>query len=377
MEAEKEIRKRLFQPPEQSFFLFGPRGTGKSTWIRSRYPDAVLIDLLSPDAFRLYSSRPERLSELVYGNPDRRVFVLDEIQKVPALLDVVHHLIEEDRTRVFILTGSSSRKLRRSGVDLLAGRALSLSMHPFMAAELAGDFSLSSALRIGTIPLVLHAPDPTRLLDSYAALYLKEEVQAEGLVRNLSGFARFLEAVSFSHGAILNAAEIARECQVQRKTTEGYLSILEDLLLAWTVPVFTRRAKRILSSHPKLYLFDAGVFRSLRPKGPFDRPEEIDGAALEGLVAQHLRAWISYRGKDNGLSGGRSQAWKSIRLYGEDGLCAIEVKSPAIRRQDLSGCAPSGKIPGGPSAVLHRGTEQTLTDGISACRPNTSPGGSP
>src|SRR5262249_48629755 len=153
---------------------------------------------------------------------------------------------------------------------------------------------LKSALKQGLLPLVVEAPDPHDVLNSYAALYLREEVQWEGLVRNVGAFGRFLEAVTFSHAAQLNTSAVARECEVERKTVEGYLDILEDLLLAFRLPVFTRRARRELAAHTKLYLFDAGVYRALRPAGPLDRPEEIEGAALEGLVAQHLRAFIAY-----------------------------------------------------------------------------------
>ena len=182
-----------------------------------------------------------------------------------------------------MLTGSSARKLHRTGVDLLAGRAVLTTMHPFMAAELGAGFSLERALVQGLIPLVVDAADPAAALRSYAALYVREEVQAEGLVRNVGAFARFLEAVSFSHATVLNVSNLARECQVERKVADGYVEVLRDLLLAFTLPVFTRRARRRMTTHPKLYLMDAGLFRSLRPKGPLDRPEELAGAALEGL----------------------------------------------------------------------------------------------
>jgi len=152
-------------------------------------------------------------------------------------------------------------------------------MHPFMAAELP-SFDLATALRQGLVPLVTMAADPADTLAAYAGLYLEQEVKAEGLTRNVGNFARFLEVVAFSHASILNVSNVARESQVSRKTVEGYLEILEDLLLAWQLPVFTRRAQRATVSHAKFYLFDAGVFRSRRPRGPLDRPEEIDGAAL-------------------------------------------------------------------------------------------------
>ncbi|MDY6970127.1 MAG: DUF4143 domain-containing protein [Spirochaetota bacterium] len=170
--------------------------------------------------------------------------------------------------------------MKRTGVDLLAGRALNKTLHPFMAAELGDDFNFNNSLRTGLLPLIVNSSHPQEVLNSYISLYLSEEVQTEGLVRNIGNFARFLEAISFSHGSILNISEIARDCHIGRKTVEGYIIILEDLLLSFTLPVFTKRAKRHLITHPKFYFFDAGVFRSIRPSGPIDSPNEIDGSAL-------------------------------------------------------------------------------------------------
>ncbi len=362
-----EVR-RFFHPPATHFFLFGPRGTGKSTWLRGSYPDALWIDLLRPEVERQLAARPERLRELVAGNPGRTVVVVDEVQKAPALLDVVHDLIERHTGHRFVLTGSSARRLRREGVDLLAGRALRRALHPFMAAELGERFDLDAALRHGLVPLVWSAPDPEETLRSYVALYLREEVQNEGLVRRFEGFARFLEAVSFSHGAVLNLAEVARECQVSRKTVEGYLSILEDLLLAFRIPVFTRRAQRRLVAHSKLFWFDAGVFRALRPAGPLDRPEEIAGAALEGLVAQHLRAWIDYSASDCTLSFWRTKSGTEVDfvVYGRDGFWALEVKhTGTVRPADLRGLrAFRDDYPEAALRLLHRGEEALEVDGI-------------
>ena len=288
-----EIVSRFFDIPSQSCFLFGPRGTGKSTWLRYRLPGALFLDLLEPALHRSLNARPERVREFLAGSPGTGAVVIDEIQRIPELLSVVHALLEEASPPRFILTGSSARKLRRGGVDLLGGRAVHRTMHPFMAAELP-EFDLGKALQIGLLPLVVSAPEPTDVLDAYASLYLEQEVQAEGLTRNIGNFARFLEAISFSHGGLLNVSAVARECEVERKVVAGYIGILEDLLLAFRVPVFRKRAKRATVNHEKIYLFDAGVFRSLRPKGLLDRPDEIDGQALEGLVAQHLRAWAAY-----------------------------------------------------------------------------------
>lgn len=329
--------ERLLHPPEGSFFLFGPRGTGKTTWLRDLVPDALTVNLLRAETYRELVARPERLRELVLGNPDRSDIVLDEVQRVPELLPVVHDLIESAPARRFILTGSSARKLRREGTDLLGGRAVLRTMHPFMAAELP-TFDLTQALQRGLVPLVVMASDPADVLRSYASLYLEQEVQAEGFVRNVGSFARFLEVVSFSHATVLNVANVARETQVSRKTVEGYLGILEDLLLAWRVPVFTRKAQRATIAHPKLFLFDTGVYRALRPSGPLDRPQEIEGAALEGLVGQHLRAWIAYGRTEFELSYWRTRGGSEIDfiVYGPEGFWAVEVKnSSTVRDEDV------------------------------------------
>jgi len=363
-----ESTPRYFTPPSDHFFLLGPRGTGK-TWLTQRlFPDALRIDLLDPETVRSMSARPERLRELLAARPDARQVVVDEVQKLPDLLEVAHLLIEEKRNVQFIFTGSSARKLRRAGVNLLGGRAAQKSLHPFMAAELGSCFRLDEALRLGMLPVVLTAKDPAEILRAYNGLYLREEVQMEGMVRSVGSFSRFLEAISFSHGAVLNLANVARECQVNRKTVEGFLEILEDLLLAFRVPVFTRRAQRELAVHPKFYFFDAGVFRANRPAGSLDAPAEIDGAALEGLVAQHLRAWCDYSGGNHRLHywQTRSKVEIDFVVYGENGFNALEVKnSVRVRPEDLRGLKKFGEdFPESRRWFLYRGKERLLIDDI-------------
>jgi predicted AAA+ superfamily ATPase len=311
----------------------------------------------------------------VAAHKDATVAVIDEVQKAPELLDVVHGLIEDGAGPRFILTGSSARKLRRAGVDLLAGRAILRFLHPFMAAELGPRFDLEEALRLGLLPLVWDADQPLEVVRAYVALYLREEVQLEGAVRKLGSFSRFLEAISFSHGAVLNLAEVARECAVSRKTVEGYLGVLEDLLLAFRLPVFSRRARRQLTSHPKFYWFDAGAFVSIRPTGPLDRPEEIAGAAFEGLIAQHLRAWNDYSGSEHQLGFWRTKAGLEVDfvIYGPLGFWAMEVKHGAtVRSKDLKGLrAFREDYPEAAAMLLYRGRESLEIDGI-RCEPCAS-----
>ncbi|MBN1549873.1 ATP-binding protein, partial [bacterium] len=329
---------RFFNGPKHSYFLFGPRGTGKSTFLKSTFPDAFIIDLLKPDVQRLYQTRPETIIEQVHANPKKKIVLIDEIQEVPQLLDAIHHLIEEIPNLQFVLTGSSARKLKRSGIDLLAGRVILKSMFPFIISELQQYSNFETALQIGLLPLVYFAESPEETLQTYISLYIREEVQYEGLTRNIGNFSRFLEIMSFSHASLLNISNVARECQVERKVVENYITILEDILLAMRLPVFSKRAQRALVSHPKFYFFDSGVFRSIRPKGPLDSPHEIDGAALEGLVLQHLNAWNAYRNTPLSISFWRSRGGVEVDfiLYGDEGIFAIEVKnSDKIRPDDL------------------------------------------
>jgi predicted AAA+ superfamily ATPase len=362
-----DLIRRFLEPPPRSFFLFGPRGTGKTTWLRAALPDALVLDLLQPDLSRDLLARPERLRDLVAAAPAGTTVVLDEVQRVPDVLTVVHALMESSPPRRFVLTGSSARKLRRGGADLLAGRAVVRALHPFMAAELP-RFDLDHALVHGLVPLVLASEQPADVLRAYASLYLDEEVRLEGWARNVGAFARFLEVISFSHATVLNVANVARECQAERKTTAGYLEVLEDLLLAFRLPVFTRRAKRETAAHPKFYLFDAGVYRSLRPAGPLDRPEEISGAALEGLVAQHLRAWIGYGTGKNDLFYWRTRSGVEVDfvVYGSSGLWALEVKNAAnVRAEDLRGLRAFGEdYPRSTRVLLYRGSRRERRDDV-------------
>ncbi len=361
-------RTRFFKQPSGSYFLFGPRGTGKSHWTRHALPQARRIDLLDPATQRELSARPERLRERVADLRRGDDVVLDEVQRAPELLSVVHALIEERRGLRFVLTGSSARKLRREGTNLLGGRATVRTLHPYLAAELGDRFSLAAALHEGTIPLVVEDPDPAERLRGYAALYVREEVQIEGLVRDLGDFSRFLEAISFAQGQALNLAAVARDCQVPRATAAGYLAVLEDLLLCFQLPAFTRRARRRVALHPKFYYFDCGVFRSLRPAGPLDRPEEIDGAALEGLVAQHLRAWIAYGSRKETLHFWRTHLGTEVDfvVYGPSQFVAIEVKNSAkVRPEDLRGLRSfADEYPLAQRLLLHRGPERLTIGGI-------------
>lgn len=330
---------RLLEAPTSSFFLFGPRGTGKSSFVSTTFPGAQVFDLLQSEIWLELHSEPGRLGRRI-PQRFRGWVVIDEVQKAPALLDEVHRLIESRKLK-FALTGSSARKLRRHGVNLLAGRALLRHMHPLTATEMGESFALKRALSVGMLPGAVNAPSSAAALDylrAYVQAYLKEEVLQEGLSRNLAAFSRFLEAASFSQGSVLNVSAVARDCSVERKVVEDYFGILDDLLLAVRLEPFTRRAKRDTVTHKKFYLFDVGVFRALRRQGPLDSLEEIEGPAAETLVLQHLRAVNDSLQLGYSLHFWRTRTGAEVDfvLYGERGLWAVEVKrSPRVRDGDF------------------------------------------
>ena len=327
---------RLLKPPQaKSFFVFGPRGTGKTTWVRAVFPNAVYLDLLEAELFNDLLANPQRLENFI-PKGWKGWIIIDEVQKVPDLLNEIHRLIE-NKKYTFILTGSSARALRRKGHNLLAGRALTYTFFPLTALELGQDFDLDYSLRYGQLPSVYVEAEPKKYLESYVKTYLEQEIRQEGLTRNLGAFSRFLEAASFSQGNVLNITAVARECAVERKVVEQYFTILEDLLIASRVPVFTKKAKRRMVRHPKFYFFDVGVYRTIRPKGPLDQPEDIDGAALETLIFQELQAQNTLLNLGYTLYYWRTSNNVEVDfvLYGPKGLHAFEVKRTGKVRPEM------------------------------------------
>lgn len=323
---------------ESSALILGPRGTGKTSWIKNHFKEALYLDLLESETYNDLLANPSNLKNRI-PKETKEFIIIDEIQKIPELLNEVHRLIETYKYK-FVLTGSSARSLRRKGVNLLAGRALNYNMHPLTCYELGDDFSLEKSLKFGLLPSAYKSKDPAHYLETYLATYLKEEVLQEGLLRNLGEFARFLEVASFSQGGILNYSNIAREAAIDRRVVSSFFEIVEDLLIGYKLSVFTKRAKRRLVSHPKFYFFDSGIYRTLRPRGPLDTTEEIDGAALETLLLAHLRAVNDYY-----RLGYKIYYWHTSNdvevdfvLYGEKGLFAFEIKrTRSLSRSDLHG----------------------------------------
>ncbi len=282
------IYQRITRLPSRSFFLFGVRGVGKSSWARITLPDALRLDLLDEVLFHDLLADPSLFRELVSTAAQGDWVVIDEVQRIPSLLNEVHRLIEERDLR-FALLGSSARKLKTAGTNLLAGRASRKAMYPLVPQELGTDFKLDDVLRYGSIPLVWTADNRREVLESYTQLYLREEIRAEAVVRNLPGFVRFLPIAALLHGQTLNVAGIARDSGVARTTVTGYLDVLEDTLLTWRLSAFEAKLRVRERRRPKLYWVDPGLVRAVkRQSGPVSAEER--GALFEGWILSLLRA---------------------------------------------------------------------------------------
>ena len=359
---------RFFTPPKrESYLLLGPRGTGKSSWLTANYKKAPYFDLLDEatlfdlqrDSSLLFSRLPEQ-----YKGP----VIVDEVQKLPKLLDEVHRLIEKKLGLQFVLSGSSARKLKREGVNLLAGRAEIEKFHPLVVEELGSDFDLRKALRSGLLPSIW-ANDPSpNYLKAYVLTYVDQEVKWEGLSRNIPEFNRFLQAASFSQGQPLNASKVSADCGVERRSVSNYFDILEDILVANRVSIFSRRAKRNLIKHDKFYFFDCGVFQTIRPKGPLDSENEINGATLETLVYQNILALNDLKKWDYQIFywHTRDHIEVDFVLYGPRGLFAIEVKASShVRNEDYKGLLEFKKdYPEAECILLYGGSKDYMHEKI-------------
>jgi predicted AAA+ superfamily ATPase len=349
-----------------SLFLLGPRGTGKTVWLKENVPDSIYLDLLDFSLYGQLLANPARLNEKIPTDYQGWV-IIDEIQRIPELLNEVHRLIEHQHIR-FILTGSSARKLKRHSANLLAGRALRYTMHPLVPQELQQDFQLQRCLELGLLPAIYTYADPVRYLSTYIQTYLQEEIIQEGLTRNLTAFARFLEVASFSQGSTVNAAEIAREVGADRQVIQNYFGILEELLIAHRIPAFTKRAKRRLIQKDRFYYFDAGVYRYLRPKGILDQPSEIEGAGLETCFMQIFLALNDYYCWNRQLYYWRTSTGLEVDfiVYGETGLWAFEIKhTKHVTSRMLHGLKEfQNDYPMAQCYVLYMGHETLYLDSI-------------
>lgn len=364
-----KLYPRLLTPPEQSFFLFGPRGSGKSTWARRAFPSAYRFDLLEEGLYQeLLSDASLFASRLRTFKRGEWVWV-DEVQRLPSLLNEVHRFIEDAGLR-FILTGSSARKLRRTGMNLLAGRALTRTMYPLLPAELSREFDLEKVLSYGSLPIVWSSPSRQDTLKAYVQTYLKEEIQAEALARNLAGFARFLPIAALFHARTMNVSALAREAGVSRMTVSGYLDVLEDTLLAFRLPAYEAKLRVRERKHPKLYWIDPGLVRAVK-KQLTPLAQEERGPLLEGFVAVVLRAYGEYTGLFDDLAywsptdAARTEV--DFLLRKGDHFLAIEVKSsPRFSGDTLGGLRAIASLRGLTRRLLiYTGPKELRTeDGI-------------
>jgi predicted AAA+ superfamily ATPase len=360
MSALKEI-PRLLKQPTMSFLLFGPRGIGKSTWLYQRLPEAKSFDLLDASLFLELSREPNRLEALIGNQKQGSWVVLDEIQKVPVLLDEVHRLMEKHRWN-FALCGSSARKLRRGGANLLAGRALTLSMEGFSAFELKDIFNLDFAMNWGMLPFIWNAPESAAdILAAYVTTYLKEELQSEGIIRNVPPFLRFLAVAGQLNGQVVNAQNIARDAAVARSTVDTYFSVLVDTLIGHILPAWRPGLKVREAAQPKFYWFDPGVARAAAGllRDPADRLWQ--GMSLETLVYHELRVYNEISGKHRPIFYYRTPAGVEIDFVVQsaqkrpgNSLRVVAIEAKRSERWDRSWEKPMRNLTAGGGVTVER-----------------------
>lgn len=360
---------RSLERPRSAFFLFGPRGTGKSTWIRSHFEDAHVVNLLPADARLRFERDPAILRAEVLARPTSQWIVIDEVQRVPRILDEVHFLMEEKGYKRFALTGSSARKLKRGAANLLAGRAILRKMFPLTTGEMGLSIPLNQLLRYGSMPLSVTAPDDEareEFLRAYVTTYLSEEVRAEGLARDLGNFTRFLEVASLAAGQTTNVSSIARDAAVSRETARGYFEVLVDTLIGHWLPAYRPRAKIKEVALPKFYWFDPGVLHAAA--GGFDQPlpPDWEGVLLEHLVLHELHSYLHYAGIKGSLGYWGTPSGSEVDFVWWRGreVVAIEVKHGgryrAEYRKGLEAFLSGNKAR---SFIVYLGSQELQLDG--------------
>lgn len=333
---------QLNQDIEMSSFLFGARQTGKSTILRRQFPNAVFIDLLDSELRLRFQRRPSLFYEMLRTKEPDSIVVIDEIPEVPELLNEVHRLISE-RGLIFILCGSSARKLKRKGYNTLGGRAYPCYFYPLVSVEIP-DFDLDRALLHGMLPTHYLSRNPRKMLSAYVDVYLREEIREEALVRNLGSFQRFFEVAALTDGEIVNYANIATECGVSAQTIKGYFGILEDTLIGYMIPAYTKTMKRRLVQAPRFYFFDVGLACHLLHRHSLTRGTPEYGHAFEHFVIQELIAYIGYNHTEEKLSYWRTHTGIEVDAVIGDARIAIEIKSSEdVQKRHLKGLKSFGE----------------------------------
>lgn len=334
-------RKLKIDNSTDSVFLWGARQTGKSTLLTQRFPEARYYDLLESDLYERFRRQPSLLRSELSMVDSNTLVIIDEIQKIPELLDEVHWLISRRNMR-FILSGSSARKLRRCGANLLGGRAIRQQLFPFVSAEIP-DFSLSRAINNGMLPRHYLIENPTKRLQAYVGDYLREEIKEEALTRNIASFSKFLETAAINDGEILNYNNIATDCGVSAPTVKEYFSILEETLLGYTLPAYTKTVKRRVIQAPKFYIFDIGIVNYLTHRKNLQQGSVDYGHALEHLMLQETLAYLSYTESDLQAAYWRTASGFEVDIiifdpYSHEIRYAIEIKScKEVQNRHLKG----------------------------------------
>lgn len=332
---------QLNKETESSIFLFGARQTGKSTILRKEFPKSVFIDLLDSELRMRFKRRPSLLYEMLKDKESNTIVVIDEIPEVPELLNEAHRLISE-KDIIFVLCGSSARKLKRKGYNTLGGRAYPCYFYPLTSNEIT-DFDLDRALTYGLLPTHYLAKNPKRLLAAYVDVYLKEEIQEEALARNLTGFHRFLEIAALTNGEIVNYANIASECGVSAQTIKSYFGILEDTLVGYMIPAYTKVMKRRLVQAPRFFFFDVGLTNHLLHRDALVRGTPEYGHAFEHFIIMELIAYIGYNHKEEQLSYWRTHTGVEVDVVIGNAKLAIEIKSAdEIAKRHMKGLKSFG-----------------------------------
>ena len=319
-------RKQQFLGSErESIFFWGARQTGKSTLMKALFPNALWFDLLLSGEYKRLTGNPEILRETVLANQNTTPVIIDEIQRIPALLNEVHWLISNHNIR-FILSGSSPRKILRSESNLLGGRALRYELYPLISVEIP-NFDLLRAINHGLLPRHYDSTNPNKLISAYIGSYLRDEISAEARIRNVGIFARFLEMAALTNGEMVNYTNIATDCGVSANTVKEYFQILEDTLIGRYLPAFQKRPKRRVITAPKFYLFDVGITNHLLRRGKLEQGSELFGKAFEHFIYQEIYAHSRYSGKDYPMYYWRTASQLEIDFVLGDHEVAIEVKA--------------------------------------------------
>lgn len=331
-----ERKQLLLDSENESLFLWGARQTGKSTLLKKLYPDALWFDLLLADVYQRLVNNPAIIRETVLANPEKTTIIIDEIQRIPELLNEIHWLITHTKTQ-FIMSGSSARKILRSGANLLGGRALRYELFPLISQEIP-DFDLLKALNNGLLPRHYLATNPKKMISAYVGNYLRDEIIGEAKIRNATVFSQFLEAAAFSNGEMVNYTNIAAECGVSSPTIKEYFQIIQDTLVGRFVPAYQKKPKRRVITAPKFYFFDVGIVNFLLKRGKIEMGTEVFGNAFEHFIYQEVYAHSSYSGLDYEISYWRTASQIEIDFVLGKHEVAIEVKaSNNINSRHLKG----------------------------------------